>query len=43
VDERVPELAARDRIDARRRLVEHEQVGLRGQRLRDERALLLPS
>ena len=43
VHERVAEQPLRLRVDARDRLVEHEQLGLAGERLRDQHALLLPA
>src|SRR3954449_12350742 len=39
--EQIRERTLRLHVDARRRLVEHEQRRLRGERLRDERTLLL--
>ncbi len=38
--EQLPDLAARDDVDARRRLVEHQQLGLGQQRVRDRELLL---
>src|SRR5512141_556952 len=39
----LPELAARDRIETRRWLVEKKKLGVSNQRARDSKALLLPA
>ena len=43
VHERVAEQLLRLDVDAGDRFVEHEQLGIRGERVRDQRALLLPA